>query len=374
MIPARYKITILCLLLIAWIVSCSQPDTPISLPTHTRTLPPAITQTAQLPRLASATATKSVSPSLSPTVTAENTATPTLIYSATAVPNTAIPPQPTQTRTIVPQVINQPSPTASPDFPLPGFFNTGGCQTIGSLNPIEFCINFIELQEDGYLRFYVSWNSHSPQDHFRTSRLGAFSPYRYLSDNLGNLYYQVRTEDDYGNEVPAGGENLVVVDSFLFPPPKPGAVKFTYHYDDGPRFTIENINFLIPIKFFEDFALTLYPTLVLSYKTAVWESSVSELGEETLTHKEITNCRIEEGLQEIQGKFKGNITLEAITYDIYGWLEDEWRVREYVATSGYPGEQTEIQPVIRVTIPYDESLACIYAASEVLSTLKAKKP
>jgi hypothetical protein len=109
--------------------------------------------------------------------------------------------------------------------------------------------------------------------------------------------------------------------------------------------------------------------LALEYRSDLWESVASDEGA-SIRHLAIPRCEIREGNSaEIKGKYKNQISIGTITYDIYGWLEDVYGVREYVYVSGLDELEMETKPLILVTIPFDNQEACLNDASEVLSKL-----
>lgn len=66
---------------------------------------------------------------------------------------------------------------------------------------------------------------------------------------------------------------------------------------------------------------------------------------------------------------KPAISIGEIVYEIYGWLEEEWGIREYVAVGGLEALNQETRPFFHVMVPYEKTEQCLNEVSEILQSL-----
>lgn len=85
----------------------------------------------------------------------------------------------------------------------------------------------------------------------------------------------------------------------------------------------------------------------------------------------IPGCTIEEWpAGEFEGKYKHTMTISDITFEIHGWLEDTYGVREYLAQKvGYVKIDKENQAFFHTRIPMDKSAQCLSKIGEIFATM-----
>jgi hypothetical protein len=308
---------------------------------------------ATTPPIPSATMTEMASPTNTPT----SAETPTLT------------PEPTSTET--PSIT--PSPT--PNMVMPGTFYAGGCggTNMSQGGRLEFCITGVTVDSNRHMIFAVSWTlSNIPGGYTVTKRSDQGNKNMYLIDNLGNRY----------NHVAGGGgaySSVQVTDGesisgwFDFGQPPVGAFTFTFHDDDN-GIVIGGISLYggsaAPVISYQDLLLDQYP-LLLRYQEELWQPSTFE-NSVILVSKRIPFCTVRAiPPAQPKGDYKSNIPVGDVTYEIYGYFDDAIGlfVREYVYVSGLTGIDPNLKPLFLITIPGDNSMACILDASNVLSTL-----
>lgn len=227
--------------------------------------------------------------------------------------------------------------------------------------------------------FAVTWTlSDIPSGFTVTKRSDQGNKKMYLIDNLGNRYDHVAGGD-------AAYASVVVTDGapisgwFDFGQPPVGAFTFDFHDDDngivigGISLYGGSANQSIHYK---DFLLDQYP-LSLSYQEELWQPSVLEGNALILVSKTIQFCTVRAlAPSQPKGDYKSSIAVGSITYEIYGYFDQGIGlfVREYVYVSGLAGVDPNLKPFFLVTIPSDNSLACILDVSNLLSTLTPSKP
>jgi len=344
-----------------------------------------------------------------PAVPISNTGTPTEIAATdTRIPTVNIPPTvtftplptPTQTQkptaTTVPTDTQTPTPEASPTpkaspttaasptpgitasptyaFNLPGYYATGGCQTykIYWKYSIDFCVESVEVRNDGRMVYVVSWTVHCPEQGWVIKYPDTYNHKMYIMDNLGNQYDFTEVGGTAAQKIEMkNGDTAIGI--FIFPPAKPGATSFTF-YDHQQQVEIGGIVLVNPIVVYEQMQLKWYP-FTLEYRVAVWKPEASEEGGGLITHTKIAGCKIQEWQPgQPQGKLKNTIEVGKITYQIYGFTEagKNYSIREYLAIKGVEGIDPNNPPFFRVYIPWDQTEQCILDASEVLAGLAVK--
>lgn len=195
----------------------------------------------------------------------------------------------------------------------------------------------------------------------------------YLTDNLGNHYDHVNVGGDAARNIELLS-GITYLGTFTFPPAQPGATIFTFHDSDN-GLEIDDMALITPAIYTFRLPLKWYPSLTFEYRSDLWTSSLTEDGGGLLTHTEIPACQILEWQpSEIQGKYKNTMPIGPVTYEIYGWSEPEWGVREYLAASGIETYDFAVKPLFHVTIPYDTAERCLNDASIVLATLRLLQP
>ena len=353
---ANPTMTIILTVLICVLLSACGAQTPPETPGATK--PP------EVPVAVLENTTLSPLPLPSSTPTSAHTSTPTLQPSPTA---TATPtPLPTETKT--------PTPTATPDTVQPGLYTAHGCTPIifptSAIFRAEFCVIRIEVDRNGYMLFTVSWTALMPPDRTMTMHSDVGNRNMYLRDELGNRYDHIGVSGSASTGYIFTDNNETTTGSFIFPPAKPGAHTFTF-YDDDNMVEVANLVLVNPTIIREVAALNWYPFSV-EYLLEDWISSRTSQNELVLTHQEFPSCQlIEWAPGELVGAYKNTVDLGPVTYDLYGWNETDWSVREYLAIGGLAGITEDVQPFFHLHVPYENSQDCIFDASEVLSSLFA---
>ena len=280
-------------------------------------------------------------------------------------------PSPTSTFTPLPTHTATPEPTPTPDHLQPGFYGAGGCvlYDVYTFARINFCVVNVEILQNMNMRFVVSWHIHIKTPKMTgKKRTDSENRNMYVIDNLGNRYDSISIGGHAEEAHVEDGTQLF--GWFNFPPPKPGANTFTF-YDDDNNVRIEQIVLTTPIIIHQELLLHWYAHH-LDYRIALWEAGASEQGGGQLAHLEIPECQIIEWEpSEPQGKLKNVVTLGETVYEIYGWNEASWSVREYRAVSGLPGlEAVTPHPLFRAVIPYTAAERCVNDISEVFASLR----
>lgn len=303
----------------------------------------------------------------SPTDSPQPVATDTLEPAGSPEPtNTALP-----TATLPPTATPTDRPTPEVQYNLPGFYPLGGCtsyQVDVKNAKIEFCVISITIKNNGHMVFLVSWTPKFGGGGTIIKFSDTQNPRMNIRDNLGNKYHHVgvwgRGRGD--TQVESG---QTIKGFFEFPKALPGATSFTF-FDDDNDVSIGPFKFdVAPIILLELLELNWYPQS-MEFPVEIWEVAESDSGGSQLNHLSIGNCSlIEWEPSDVEGKYKNTIEIGGLTFEIYGWNEADWSVREYVAVAGLYAGEPEFTPLFRVRIPYDESLQCIFDASTVLGTL-----
>jgi hypothetical protein len=190
----------------------------------------------------------------------------------------------------------------------------------------------------------------------------------YLTDDLGNRYNHIATSGSAGSEYNFEYSGDTTQGVFIFPPARPGATIFTFHDDDNHD-AIADLVLVNPTIIREVSELAWYPFAV-EYLLENWTASRTPEGGVFLTHNQYPTCQlIEWAPGELVGSYKNTVELGLLTYDLYGWNETDWSVREYLAISGLEAITDEVQPFFHLQVPYENAQACIFDASEVLGSL-----
>ena len=324
------------------------------------------------PSIASPQASSANQPIPSPlnTETSTQTSTPTSTTTVTLTPE----PTATETPTITP------SPT--PNMVMPGTFYTGGCgsTSMSQGGQLDFCVTGVTVDANRHMIFAVTWRlSNIPGGFTVTKRSDQGNGNMYLIDNLGNRYNHTAGGDGaYASVVITDGSP--VAGWFDFGQPPVGAFTFDFHDDDngivigGISLYGGSIN--QPINF-EDFPLEQYPML-LAYQAELWQPSTIEGGTIIiLASKTVQYCTVRALMpSQPKGEYKSTIPVGKITYEIYGYFDEgiSLFIREYIYVSGLSGVDPNLKPFFLVTIPADNSSACILDVSNLLSSLAPNKP
>ncbi len=121
-----------------------------------------------------------------------------------------------------------------------------------------------------------------------------------------------------------------------------------------------------------EFALTFYK-LVLDYDPARWQVVPGPTQEQILTSSDIPSCTIREQGPTEPPALAARVTLGRVVYQqsdeipVGNGVVERW----YLATGGSATPTPAGIPVLRVTAPVDDKIACFEAAEQVLATLHA---
>jgi hypothetical protein len=262
---------------------------------------------------------------------------------------------------------------------MPGNYYVGKCaEAPGQYSAtISFCVTGVRVTRDRHMFFDVTWNIDKiPPDVTVTKRSDYGNRKMYLIDNLGNRY-------DHVNGGGAAYKSLLMFENshtpgwFEFGSPPVGALSFDFHDDDN-HMVIKGI-YLIPgfgYISYDKLTLDQYP-LIVEYDKDKWTPTKAADGTNMLTHKKMPTCTIQaKQPQQPQGKLKSQSKVGDITYDIYGYFDEGLNLyfREYIYGSGLSGMDPNIKPFFSVTIPVENSVVCIMAASDVLARLGLPTP
>jgi len=309
------------------------------------------------------------SPSLSPTETHTQTTEPTSTLTLTLTPI----PAPTESPTTTP------SPT--PNMVMPGTYYASGCGStkMSQGGYLDFCVTGVTVDNDRHMIFDVTWTlSKIPSGFTVTKKSDQGNRQMYLIDNLGNRYNHSAGGDDAYNSVvvkdgvPASGW-------FDFGLASVGAFTFDFHDDDN-GIVVSGISLYgapsAPPIHFNSFKLDPYP-MSLNYQEEIWQPSTIEDGSVILASKTVHFCTLRAiSPRQPKGDFKSNTAIGVITFDIYGHFDDGIGlfVREYVYVSGLSGVDPNMRPIFVVTIPGDNSLACILDSSSLFLSISTNPP
>ncbi len=324
-----------------------------------------MTATAQSAVQMTLTAAPTITPSASPTPTETQTPTATVTL-------------PSPTATALPTVAASPTP----DRAIVGIYSVSGCSStsMSKGGTLDFCVTGVTVDRNQHLIFSVTWNSSNiPDGYTVTKRSDEGNRKMYLIDNTGKRYDHIAGGDAAYQSVVIGS-GVPVSGWFDFGPAGLGAFSFDFHDDDN-EIVIGGLSLLpgsgTPIISYEDFTLEQYP-LLLQYRTDLWAIAPADGGGSKFVDKAIPACTVQaQDAQQPKGDFKNQVADGLITYDIYGYLLDQATnlyMREYIYVSGLQGVDAKHKPFFTVTIPGDSSTDCIFAASNLLSSLAPKKP
>lgn len=238
---------------------------------------------------------------------------------------------------------------------------------------LDFCITGVTVDNNRHMIFSVTWTlSNIPGGYTVTKRSDQGNRNMYLIDNLGNRYNHSAGGGGAYSSVPVT-DGEPISGWFDFGQPPVGAFTFTFHDDDNGivigGLSLYGGSAAASISY-EDLLLDQYP-LLLRYQAELWQASTFE-NSVILVSKRISFCTIRAiPPAQPKGDYKSNIPVGDITYEIYGYFDDSIGlfVREYLYISGVTSMDPTLKPLFVVTIPGDNSMACILDASNVLSTL-----
>jgi hypothetical protein len=324
-----------------------------------------------------ATAVAASSDTPVPTVGLASTDTPAPATLAATVTDT---PLPADTATATPTALPSDTPTLeaspTPDQVMPGLYGVGGCDSTMIEHGVQYelCVISVTVTRDRQMIFTMSWRlTNLPGMFTVTKESDQYNTAMYIEDNLGNRYDHISGGGEaYDTAVMA--EGVPVMGTFVFPAPPAGAFSFDFH-DSNKELEIKNLKLTDPIILYGDLKLT-NTAYTLPYLLEFWALASDEAGEPLLEHKAIANCTLaERPFGTPQGKLKNQILIGTLTYNIYGYIDqaNNLGVREYVLVEGLEGLDPENLPFFVVTIPLDNSEACIYAASDLLAGVYAEE-
>ena len=323
---------------------------------------PEATKSTEMEGVEVATSTPEPLHSSTPTITLPPSTTPIPLPSATATPTSL----PVETET--------PTPSATPNAVQPGLYAANGCVSIHLPQNwrfyLDFCVIRIEVDRNRNMLFTISWTSHVPIPWRASKGPDAENRSIYLTDELGNRYDHIATSGTGTEEYEYTYEGETIIGIFIFPPANPGARIFTFH-DDANHEGISNLVLVNPIIIREVSTLNWYPFSV-EYLLEDWTASRTAQNGLWLTHNRYPACQLIEWTPgELVGSYKNTMVLGLVTYDLYGWTEKDWSVREYLAINGLAEITEEVQPFFHLQVPYEDAQNCIFDASEVLGSLFA---
>ena len=311
---------------------------------------------------------------------AEDTAAPSPVPPPSSTPTTAhtptatLPPSPTATSTPtpLPTETETPTPTATPNRLQTGLYTANGCVTIrfpiSALYSVDFCVVRIEVDRNGYLLVTVSWTAHMPPEGWIKKGSDVDNLNMYMTDEFGNRYDHIGLSGAAGTVYLFTFDGETAFGSYIFPPIRSGGHIISFHDDDNNE-EVANLVLVNPTTIRQVTELTWYPFAV-EYLLEDWIGTTSPDGGLWLTHREFPTCQlIEWAPGELVGSYKNTMELGPVTFDLYGWNETDWSVREYLAISGLEGITEEVQPFFHLLVPYENSQDCILDASEVMGSL-----
>ena len=244
---------------------------------------------------------------------------------------------------------------------------------------LDFCVTGVTVDGNRHMIFNVTWElSNIPGGYDVTKRSDQGNAKMYLIDNLGNRYSHIAGGGAaYSSVLVADG--VPVAGWFDFGQPPVGAFIFEFHDDDN-GIVIGGISLYggasQPTITYKDFSLDQYP-LVLRYQEEIWQPAITSDGIILLSNKAMPLCTARAlPPSQPKGEYKNTIAVGSITYEIYGYFDDSigLYVREYIYVSGLSVVDPSIKPFFFVTIPADNSLACILDVSDLLSGLAPPTP
>ena len=153
---------------------------------------------------------------------------------------------------LVEAIPTPPAPTATPvptaTSASAAMYNQPGCYPftdycywapLPSGSHVEFCVESVEVREDGKMQFNVAWTTHSASGGRVTKGADAGNRNMYVTDDLGGHYDHIETSGAAADQVSIGHEETVR-GWFLFLPAQAGATTFAFH-DDDQGFAIGDI-------------------------------------------------------------------------------------------------------------------------------------
>jgi hypothetical protein len=239
---------------------------------------------------------------------------------------------------------------------------------ISRLYSVDFCVVRIEVDRNGYLLVTVSWTAHMPPEGWIKKGSDVDNQNMYLTDEFGNRYDHIGLSGAAGNVYQFTFDGETAFGSYIFPPIRSGGHIITFHDDDNNE-EVGNLVLDNPTIIRQVSDLTWYPFAV-EYLLEDWTGTISAEGGLWLTHNVFPTCQlIEWAPGELVGSYKNTVELGPVTFDLYGWNETDWSVREYLAISGLGGITENVQPFFHLQVPYENAQDCIFDASEVLGSL-----
>lgn len=347
-----YSYTILVILLIATVTSCSPAQ---------QTIAPSIKPTVQVETFTPAQI------SLWPTLQA----TPSPVPSVTLTPTFIPLPSSTPTLTIVPSQTTSPTPTPSSLAIKPGMYTAGGC-VITIQGHFEWCVVSFEVRNNGYMVVAVSWKLIKGCGDYCTvtKRSDVGNTAMYLRDEQGRRYRHVSVEGDAAKDIVM--RKNTIYGSYVFPPALPGATTFSFQ-DENQEANIENL-VLNQIVFTREILVLKWYPFSLEFRSDRWLPSLTSNGGKQISYKELPDCQIFElPPSKPQGSLINTIAIGDVTYKIYYRIDGDKLIREYLADSGLKELNPTNAPLIRLIMPASKEVSCVSYAGDVLLTLKPIK-
>jgi hypothetical protein len=84
-------------------------------------------------------------------------------------------------------------------------------------------------------------------------------------------------------------------------------------------------------------------------------------------------CSRNQNHRNLVGTIKIHIDIGQFTFDIYGWLEDQWGIREYILMAAPEDFDLNSKPMFIVRVPFENNLQCANDVTELLNTLRIKE-
>jgi hypothetical protein len=305
--------------------------------------------------------------------------TSTQTFKATSTQTSTATIQPSEKPTTVPTD----TPTVATNSLEPGIYSSGGCTdyVVVKRTPtwdlsagFHWCVDSVEIHRDGSMMFVVSWQLTNFSEVITevTKRGDANNPNMYLTDNLGNRYDALSVSGEGAKDIRMEKGNTYY-STFIFRPPKPGAYNFTFHDDDNKQ-EISNIVLDKPSIYIYDLDLKWTPATI-TYYSDKWTASETDQGGFKLTHTKYPNCQVMEGEPgNPQGGLINTIDIGTLKYNIYKTQQADYSLREYQLIMGLNLSDSANKPLFLVTVPYEDSTACLEDASTILATLSKKAP
>jgi hypothetical protein len=325
------------------------------------------------------------------TLTPANTNKPPTKTASTQLPTATSTFAPKPTATLTPTSKSTATLTATPTLTptltitslVPGVYSGGGCLDYTIVKKTNYgwpwasftwCVEYVEIHPDGSMIFVLSWKLFDMMEGITsvTKRSDINNSNMYLTDNLDNRYDAIIVSGDAAGDI-VMEKDVTYYGTFTFRPPKSGANRFAFHDDDNSK-VITDILLLEPAVYIYEIDLKWSP-LSITYYSDKWNAGKTDQNGVLLTHTKYTNCQVMEWQPgDAQGKYLNTIDIGTLKYDIFRTQEQDWSLREYVLVGGMENAGLDNIPLFHVTVPYDNSAACLEDVSSILASLKLISP